>query len=74
MFTAVVLSSCGSDVTACSCIKDSVAMATKMTAASGDLEKLASLTEENVAMLEECAEAAKDKEAFGTITDCKEEE
>ena len=71
MFTAVVLTSCGG-VDACSCMKDSLALATKVTEAGTDMEKVAALGTESLELMKKCEEAEKkDKEAFGDISDCK---
>ena len=71
MFTAVVLSSCSSGADACSCLKDSTELLNKITEASGDLDKIAEITKESVALAEKCEEAAKDKDAFGSLADCE---
>ena len=70
MFTAVVLTSCGGGVDACSCLKDATALATKITEAGTDLDKITALGKESVELTKKCDEAAKDKDAFGDLSDC----
>jgi hypothetical protein len=72
MFTAVVLTSCGGGETACSCMKDMLALATKTTEAGTDLEKIAEIGKESAALVTKCEDARKaDADAYGDISDCK---
>ena len=70
MFTAVVLTSCGDGVDACSCNADIAAMLVKV--GSAEKDDVEALTKEMADKTLECAKALKnDPEAYGTGLDCK---